>query len=75
LYTKETFGSKSRIPNPTFIAMPRTAPSMTSATNSDFQLLNFVVKKRAIAVAGAIEACAKSERTAQLKKSFEPVLA
>ena len=55
--------------------MPRTAPSMTSATNSDFQLLNFVVKKRAIAVAGAIEACAKSERTAQLKKSFEPVLA
>jgi hypothetical protein len=48
---------------------------MTRATNSDFQLLNFVVKKRAIAVAGAIEACAKIERTAQLKKSFEPVLA
>ena len=55
--------------------MPRTAPSITSANNSAFQLSIFEVKKRAIAVNGAIEACAKRERIAQLKKSFEPVLA
>ena len=75
LYTAETVGFKSRIPNPIFIAMPRTAPSITSANNSAFQLSIFEVKKRAIAVNGAIEACAKRERIAQLKKSFEPVLA
>jgi hypothetical protein len=75
LYTKETLGSKSRILNPTFIAIPRTAPRTNSAIQSAFQESTFEVKKSNIAVAGAIDACAKSERIAQLKKSLEPVLA
>jgi hypothetical protein len=34
-----------------------------------------LVKKRAIANTGAIDPCAINESIAQLKKSFEPVLA
>jgi hypothetical protein len=58
-----------------FIAMPRTAPRARSADKSDFQVLNFEVKKSAIAITGAMEAWAKSARIAQFKKSLEPVLA
>jgi hypothetical protein len=48
---------------------------MDSANISDFQLLIFDVKKSAIKVKGAIDACAKSERIAQLRKSLDWVLA
>jgi hypothetical protein len=75
LYQEETCGSNSRIPKPMFIATPRTAPSTSSASKSAFQVLIFEVRRRAIAVAGAIDACANIERIAQLKKSLEPVLA
>ena len=72
---EETFGSKSRIPTPRFIATPRSAPKTNSADRSDFQLFNLEVKITAIAVKGAIKPCAISARIAQLKKSLEPVLA
>ncbi|MSW53629.1 MAG: hypothetical protein F2819_00915 [Actinobacteria bacterium] len=75
LYVEETFGSKSKIPKPTFIATPRIAPRVKSANKSDFQLLIFDVKKSAIKVNGAIDVCAKSERIAQLRKSLDWVLA
>jgi hypothetical protein len=75
LYREETFGSKSKISKPIFIATPRTAPSVSSANKSTFQVSNFEVNKRAIAVTGAIDACANIERIVQFKKSLEPVLA
>ena len=63
------------MPIPTSIENPRTAPRITSAHKSDFQLLTREVKKIATATTGAIDPCAMSERIAQLKKSFDPVLA
>jgi hypothetical protein len=72
---KETVGSRSRITKPTLIAIPRTAPRISNANNSAFQLSNFGVSNSATAVTGAIDACAKSARIVQLRKSLVPVLA
>jgi hypothetical protein len=75
LYIDETLDSKSRIAMPTSIAIPRKAPRMMSTHNSTFQVFTREVTISAIAVRGAIDECAMSERIAHLKKSLEPVLA
>jgi hypothetical protein len=67
LYVGETVGSNAKSSMPALIAMPRIAPMKSSASSSAFQESAFEVTRRAKAITGAIEPCARNERIAQFK--------